>query len=305
MRLDTAESHGSPRRPVPGAVGFPNEVMSRHPDAISRAPGAPHPSAFGAIGIERFTAAFPGHLVERGWSRERARCVLSGYGPARGVISTPVAEARPRTAVRERAVVITVGAQEGMLGVRELLRSRATGVLDRGIRQPCRARRRLRHDVLSRRRGGLRARRAARRPHDHGHGAHRALTRAVIGGMLLEHGGSPDRRGERTAPLRRRDPAPPLDALDRCPPHSADHGSTWNRPHGGFFVRTRPPVRAGLAPLERRVVTCRVGWTPSDRFHLDGGGYDRIGLACGCLGSGRIEEGVRRLADFLDKEICT
>ncbi|GDY51937.1 hypothetical protein SVIO_025600 [Streptomyces violaceusniger] len=45
--LDARDLHGSLQDPVLGSIGFLNEVMSRHPDAISFAPGAPTPSSSG------------------------------------------------------------------------------------------------------------------------------------------------------------------------------------------------------------------------------------------------------------------
>lgn len=427
--LEAAELHGSLRNPVLGAIGFLNEVMSRHPDAISFAPGAPHPTALETIAIERYAEVFLKHLVEHGRSPEQARRLLFEYGPARGIIGDLVAQALRcdlGIAVPEQAVVITVGAQEGMfLVLRALFRSRSTDVLAVGnpcfagiagaaalldvqtvpipetsdgldldaLVAACRAGRAAGRRVRAcytaadfanpgggRMSGPARERLLALAERedflileddtygftalsdpevpeparlkalDRGNrvvhigtfaktcfpGARvgyvladqpvgnagrlladeladlktmvtvntSPLSQAVIGGMLLERGeGSLARLGERTAGLYRRNLALLLRALDRHLPDAAEQGVSWNRPGGGFFVRMRLPVRADVELLERCARTHRVLWTPMDQFHLDHGGDDQIRLSCSYLEPDRIDEGVRRLADFLSKEI--
>ncbi|GAA4240036.1 hypothetical protein GCM10022254_63270 [Actinomadura meridiana] len=119
VALDPAALHDSLRDPVLGSIGFLNEVMGRYPDAISFAPGAPHPDFHDELDVHRYVERFLDHLVRvEGHDPERARRLLYEYGPARGLINGIVAEALRRDQgidVPPAAIVITVGAQEAML----------------------------------------------------------------------------------------------------------------------------------------------------------------------------------------------
>lgn len=120
------------------------------------------------------------------------------------------------------------------------------------------------------------------------------ICQAVIGGMLLEHGGSLAALGREKSTLYRRNLALLLDELDR----HAGPGVTWRRPAGGFFVRVRLPVAADLALLEKSASRFGVLWTPMSAFHLSDRGRDEIRLSCSYLDAGQIREGVARLAKF-------
>lgn len=117
--LHADDLHGSLRDPALGAIGFLNEVMSRYPDAISFAPGAPHPEFMRDIDTRALTDRFVAHLVEeRGFAPDSARRALYEYGPAQGLINGLVAEAiGADQGIRAdpREIVITVGAQEALL----------------------------------------------------------------------------------------------------------------------------------------------------------------------------------------------
>ncbi|GIF03129.1 aminotransferase-like domain-containing protein [Actinoplanes siamensis] len=119
--------HPSLSDPLLGSLGFLNEVMSRYPDAISFAPGAPHPSYLADIDAQRFLDRFLDHLRADGRSPEQAWRMLHEYGPAQGLINDLVGEALHRDQgikADPRGIVITVGAQEAMLLVlRALFRS--------------------------------------------------------------------------------------------------------------------------------------------------------------------------------------
>lgn len=124
------------------------------------------------------------------------------------------------------------------------------------------------------------------------------LCQAVIGGMLLEYGGSLIRLGEATAAHYRRNLAHLLTALDRelapSPP-----GVRWNHPQGGFFVRMTLPVGVDTALLERSATEFGVLWTPMEQFYLSGAGKNELRLSCSYLTPERIDEGIGRLADFV------
>jgi len=117
--LHAAELHGSLRDPLLSSIGFLNEVMGRYPEAISFAPGAPHPEFVQGFDTRALTDRFLTHLVTgRGVDPARAERMLYEYGPAQGLINDLVAEALRRDQgvdADPRAVVITVGAQEAIL----------------------------------------------------------------------------------------------------------------------------------------------------------------------------------------------
>ncbi|MDX3312436.1 PLP-dependent aminotransferase family protein [Streptomyces sp. ME08-AFT2] len=111
--------HGSVHDPVLGSIGFLNEVMGRYPDAISFAPGAPHPGLLDDVDPAQYTDRYLQHLVhDKGLAPDRARRLLYEYGPSRGLINGLVADALRRDQgidAPQEAVVITVGAQEALL----------------------------------------------------------------------------------------------------------------------------------------------------------------------------------------------
>ncbi|MEW2620508.1 PLP-dependent aminotransferase family protein [Streptomyces sp. NPDC048106] len=420
--------HGSVQAPVLGSISFLNEVMGRHPGAISFAPGAPHPDTLPEADIQRHTDRFLDHVVARGSSPEQARRLLFEYGPSRGLINDIVAEALRRdhgVDVPPESYVITVGAQEAMLLVlRALFRSsedvlavahpcfvgitgaarlldidvvgvaetadgldldaleracgqaRAAGRTLRalyvapdysnpgGSRMSLDCRRRLlalaaREDllILEDNAYGFTAAAGAALPSlkaldterrvihigtfaktafpgarvgfvvadqrvggsAPGEGPERLadvlatlksmvtvntspLSQAVIGGMLLEHGGSLDALSRAKSALYQRNLRLLLAALDRHLGEAAPAGIRWNRPDGGFFVRVRLPVPADTALLEVSAADYGVLWTPMRQFYLDGTGDHQLRLSCSYLDPDEIEEGVRRLALFLTKE---
>lgn len=127
------------------------------------------------------------------------------------------------------------------------------------------------------------------------------ISQAVIGGMLLAHGGSLTALGAEKSALYRRNLARLIDALDRClvPGPGLPCDLRWNRPAGGFFVRMQLPVAADLALLELCAAEHGVLWTPMAPFYLDDSGANEIRLSCSYLTADQIEEGVGRLAGFL------
>lgn len=127
------------------------------------------------------------------------------------------------------------------------------------------------------------------------------ICQAIIGGMLLERGGSLAALGVERSVLYRRNLALLLDALQRQLPvaKGLPMGISWNRPAGGFFVRMRLPVPADRALLECSASKYGVLWTPMSLFYLNGGGNNALRLSCSILTPEQIEEGVARLAAFL------
>jgi (S)-3,5-dihydroxyphenylglycine transaminase len=427
--LDSRTLHGSLDDPVLGSIGFLNEVMGRYPDAISFAPGAPHPEFVRGIDTRRYIDRFLDHLVgDRGMDPGRAERTLFEYGPAQGLINHIVADALHRDqGIRAGAdaVVITVGAQEAMLLVLRALFGSGEEVL--AVADPCyvgivgaarlldvpvvavdespegfdverlaelcgvargfgrrvracyvapdfanpggsrmslECRHRLlelaaREDLLviednaygftaptGRELLGLKAMDTDRRVIHIGTFAKvcfpgarvgyvvadqrvgqaaggvrllaqeladlktmvtvntSPLCQAVVGGMLLDHGGSLTDLARRKAALYRRNLACLLDSLDRHLPDGLSARIHWNRPDGGFFVRIHLPVPADLALLEVSAADYGVIWTPMAQFYLSGRGDNQIRLSCSYLDPEQIEAGVRRLARFLTKEVA-
>ncbi len=126
------------------------------------------------------------------------------------------------------------------------------------------------------------------------------ISQAVVGGMLLEHGGSLGNLGASKRDLYRSRLACLLSALEEhIPTPLRSAGLSWNIPNGGFFVRMNIPAVADLALLERSAERYGVLWTPMSMFHLDDSGDRQIRLSCSYLDEGQIDEGVRRLAGLL------
>lgn len=120
-------SQGSEEGGVFGAIGFLNEVMGRHPDAISFAPGAP---LLEGITRERVIAALDEGAALAGagpgWER------LFTYGPSQGVINDALAAALSATAgldVSPSDLTVTVGAQEAFILLLRALDLHRTGTL--------------------------------------------------------------------------------------------------------------------------------------------------------------------------------
>jgi len=426
VRLDATALHGSLREPVLDSVGFLNEVMSRYPDAISFAPGAPHPDSFADVDLQHYLDRFLDHLVHQdGHTPGQARRLLFEYGPSRGLINALVSDALARDhgiTIPPASVVITVGAQEamflvlralfraagrdtlavanpcfvGITGAATLLDIPLVGVAETddgidldGLAAACRDARRAGRPIRACYVGVDFANPGGARmslPHraallelaeredflvleDNAYGftatggdelpplkalpgADRVvhigtfakigfpgarvgyvvadqrvgdgsrlladalaalksvvtvntspLCQAVIGGMLLTHGGSLAQLGSAKAAIYRRNLAHLTTALDRHLDEARSAGIRWNRPAGGFFVRIDLPVPADAELLEISAAKYGVLWTPMAQFYLGIAGDRQLRLSCSYLDPDRIETGVRRLAAFVEKEV--
>jgi (S)-3,5-dihydroxyphenylglycine transaminase len=117
--LALGELHGSLSDPLLDAMMFLNEVTSRFPDAISFAPGRPYEGLFEPDRIHDYLIAYKDYLVrERGYQPDQVRTALFQYGRTNGEIHGLIARTLANDEnvhVPPESVVITVGAQEGML----------------------------------------------------------------------------------------------------------------------------------------------------------------------------------------------
>ena len=89
-----------------------------------------------------------------------------------------------------------------------------------------------------------------------------------------------------------------LDALrEYMPP-----GTTWTTPGGGFFVWVTLPEGLDAQAMLPRAVNARVAFTPGTAFYADGLGSRNMRLSFCYPPPERIREGVRRLADVVNRE---
>ncbi|MFI2610470.1 PLP-dependent aminotransferase family protein [Kitasatospora sp. NPDC018619] len=118
MTIPSTELHASLADPLLDAMTFLNEVTTRYPDAVSFAPGRPYEGFFEPEDVPAHLTAYLAHLAERGLDRAAVRTALFQYGPTKGIITDLVARTLANDeglTVDPAAVVVTVGAQEGML----------------------------------------------------------------------------------------------------------------------------------------------------------------------------------------------
>jgi (S)-3,5-dihydroxyphenylglycine transaminase len=131
--------HGSLTDPLLDAMTFLNEVTSRFPSAISFAPGRPYEGLFDPALIPEYLTAYTEYLVrDKGFTADQVRTALFQYGRTSGEIRDLVARTLANDEdiqVAPEAVVVTVGAQEGMLLALRALFARPTDVLL--VSSPC------------------------------------------------------------------------------------------------------------------------------------------------------------------------
>jgi len=139
VTLRAGDLHASLADPLMSAMTFLNEVTLRYPDAISFAPGRPYEGLFDPDQVARDVSTYTGYLRDTlGMSPARVREALFQYGRTAGQIAGLVARTVANDEglhVPAEAVVVTVGAQEGMLlAVRALLAGRRDVLL---VSSPC------------------------------------------------------------------------------------------------------------------------------------------------------------------------
>jgi (S)-3,5-dihydroxyphenylglycine transaminase len=131
-----------------------------------------------------------------------------------------------------------------------------------------------------------------------------ALSQAAIAGLLLASGGGMSASNAAAAAYYGNAMASTLRQLDLCLPVDKRKvlGVRWNRPAGGFFLTVRVPFRADNAALERSAEKFGVIWTPMSYFYPQGGGDFSLRLSISHLTQADIEEGIGRLARFIEAE---
>lgn len=111
--------HGSLSDPLLDEMTFLNEVTARYPDAISFAPGRPHEGHFDTADLSAALDAYLAHLRDdRGLDTDAVRTRLFQYGSTKGIVNDLIArQLRQDEGIDAdpEDIVVTVGAQEGML----------------------------------------------------------------------------------------------------------------------------------------------------------------------------------------------
>nr|WP_241787988.1 PLP-dependent aminotransferase family protein [Streptomyces sp. PRh5] len=99
-------------------MNFLNEITGRFPDVVSFAPGRPYEEFFDKDEILEHIRRYLDHLAAGGASDEAIRTALYQYGPTAGQIRELISDslrADEGIDAPPGAIVVTVGAQEGML----------------------------------------------------------------------------------------------------------------------------------------------------------------------------------------------
>ncbi|KAA2257278.1 PLP-dependent aminotransferase family protein [Solihabitans fulvus] len=137
--LALTDLHASLADPLLEAMMFLNEVTSRFPEAISFAPGRPYEGLFEPERITDYLADYTAYLErDLGFTPDQVRTTLFQYGRTNGQIHDLIAKTVANDDgmhVSADSVVVTVGAQEGMLLALRALFARPTDVLL--VTSPC------------------------------------------------------------------------------------------------------------------------------------------------------------------------
>jgi 2-aminoadipate transaminase len=80
-------------------------------------------------------------------------------------------------------------------------------------------------------------------------------------------------------------------------------GTSWTHPAGGFFVWVTLPDGLDSQAMLPRAVTARVAYTPGTAFYADGFGSGHMRLSFCYPTPADIREGVRRLAEVMNREL--
>lgn len=124
------------------------------------------------------------------------------------------------------------------------------------------------------------------------------IAQAVVGGTLLEHGGSLIGATMADRAVYRANLGQLLDGLQRRFPQ-VERGVSINAPTGGFFAVVTVPFPVDDALLERSAADYGVLWTPMHHFYEAGVATNSLRLSCSVVTPDQIEEGLDRLAAFI------
>lgn len=123
------------------------------------------------------------------------------------------------------------------------------------------------------------------------------LNQMVVSRYLATHDWKGQIKTYREAYRERRDAA--VSALEQHMPR----GSTWNKPHGGFYVWVTVPEGVDTKAMLPRAITQRVAYASGTGFYADGLGSRQLRISYCYPTPERIREGVRRLANVIKDEM--
>jgi len=131
-----------------------------------------------------------------------------------------------------------------------------------------------------------------------------ALSQAAVAGVLLASDGRLSKANVHTAAHYGEGLDTILRALERAFPADARSrlGVRWNKPSGGFFLAMNVGFVADNAALTRSAEDFGVLWTPMSYFYPRGNGRHALRLSFSYLAPREIEEGIARLARFIEAE---
>lgn len=127
------------------------------------------------------------------------------------------------------------------------------------------------------------------------------IDQAVIGGILVEHGGTLAPLIEPRSAFYRDNLRVLMDCLEREFGTGEASAVRWNDPPGGFFAVLTVPFVADAEALTVCAEKHGVLWTPMSYFYQRGG-HHQLRLSVSYLEPDRIAEGVRRLAGFVAEQ---
>ncbi|WP_084315970.1 aminotransferase class I/II-fold pyridoxal phosphate-dependent enzyme [Actinospica robiniae] len=118
LPLRRSALHASLSDPNLETMAFLNEITDRHPDAVSFAPGRPYEGFFEVEDVFVAMRGYLEHLEASGRTPRAVRTALYQYGSSAGLIRDLIAQslrADEGMDVAPESIVVTVGAQEGMI----------------------------------------------------------------------------------------------------------------------------------------------------------------------------------------------
>ncbi|HET6210690.1 MAG TPA: PLP-dependent aminotransferase family protein [Jatrophihabitans sp.] len=128
------------------------------------------------------------------------------------------------------------------------------------------------------------------------------ITQAIVGGKLLEHGGSLLAANQRERAVYTENMRQILRGLAT---RFADPGLgvSYTAPIGGFFVVVTVPFPVDDALLELSAAEYGVLWTPMHHFYEAGSAVNSLRLSCSSVTGEQIETGLDRLAALITDRI--
>lgn len=130
--LNPTELHASVSDPLLDAMTFLNEIANRYPEAVSLAPGRPFEDLYSLDSVTTYLETYLDHLRGSGYTERQVRTALFQYGRTKGQIHDLIATVLANDEgihVSPESVVVTVGAQEGMILVLRALFARPEDAL--------------------------------------------------------------------------------------------------------------------------------------------------------------------------------